>query len=80
MSIPPPICPACKPGEPTDERDAAIAEIGCQHTYNAVDSCMKAYRGNVADCREQWDAFRACHEEQKRLRMAEEESAAGNNK
>eukprot|EP00968_Pinguiococcus_pyrenoidosus_P022138 scaffold3037_cov230-Pinguiococcus_pyrenoidosus.AAC.9 len=28
--------------------------IGCEPQYADVESCMKAHRGNVADCNEQW--------------------------
>lgn len=65
----PQVCLSCKPGEPSVKRETAIADLGCQQSYAAVDGCMKAHRGNVADCREEWDAFRACHEEDKRSKQ-----------
>lgn len=67
----PPVCLTCKPGQATAEREAALAEVGCQSLYESVDGCMKAHRGNVIDCRQEWDAFRACHEGQKTVRSRE---------
>lgn len=66
----PPVCSTCKPGKASIEREAAITKINCDRLYDTVDGCMRAHRGNVADCREEWDAFRACHEGQKRLQRA----------
>ncbi|CAM9196887.1 unnamed protein product [Laminaria digitata] len=63
---PPPKCENCKPGEATEERETAVADAGCQETYGFVVSCMEAHRGNVADCRAEWQAFRACHSSQKK--------------
>ncbi|CAM9762125.1 unnamed protein product [Ascophyllum nodosum] len=60
-----PVCEDCKAGEATPEREAAVSNLGCHRTYELVDACMKMHRGNVADCRREWAAFRACHEARK---------------
>jgi len=39
-----------------------------------VDRCMKAHKGNIADCVPQWKAFRDCHEAQRTLREAQRAS------
>ncbi|CAM9147601.1 unnamed protein product [Ectocarpus sp. 13 AM-2016] len=65
----PPVCENCKPGKATDEREAAIEKMDCQAsaaTYDLVAACMEAHRGNVADCRTEWNDFTECHQESRR--------------
>lgn len=50
------------------ERETAVSKLGCQATYQLVDGCMKRHRGNVSDCKGEWEAFRACHEAQKKTK------------
>lgn len=69
MNIIPSTCKNCQAGKATAEREAAVSKLGCQATYELVDDCMKTHRGNVGDCREEWEAFRACHEAQKKAKV-----------
>lgn len=66
LTPPPPVCESCKAGEATVERETAVSKLGCQATYELVDGCMKRHRGNVSDCRGEWETFRACHEAQRK--------------
>eukprot|EP00549_Striatella_unipunctata_P009997 CAMPEP_0118673062 /NCGR_PEP_ID=MMETSP0800-20121206/110_1 /TAXON_ID=210618 ORGANISM="Striatella unipunctata, Strain CCMP2910" /NCGR_SAMPLE_ID=MMETSP0800 /ASSEMBLY_ACC=CAM_ASM_000638 /LENGTH=75 /DNA_ID=CAMNT_0006568077 /DNA_START=23 /DNA_END=250 /DNA_ORIENTATION=+ len=38
----------------------------CSSSYDAVAECMTANNGQVSKCVPQWDAFKKCHEEEKR--------------
>ena len=38
----------------------------CMDQYTRVDQCMKANRGQVTSCVEEWKEFQACHASQKR--------------
>jgi len=37
----------------------------CLESYDAVDACMKAHKGNVADCVPEWKLFRDCFDKHK---------------
>ena len=45
----------------------------CQQVYDEMDRCMKAHRGNVADCVPEWNAFRDCHQLSTQRRQRERE-------
>jgi hypothetical protein len=63
------VCLDCKQGD-TTHHESAVEQTGCKAQYEAVDACMAQHRGNVSDCRQEWSQFRACHEEQRRSRVA----------
>ncbi|CAM9913213.1 unnamed protein product [Discosporangium mesarthrocarpum] len=60
-----PVCENCSPGD-ADKHPPAIKNTGCERAYELVDVCMKAHRGNVRDCKQEWEAFKACHKDQPR--------------
>ena len=45
-----PYCPDCI----QDPTLTAGPQGQCQHVYDLMDECMKAHRGNVADCVAEW--------------------------
>uniref|UniRef100_K3XAT9 CHCH domain-containing protein n=1 Tax=Globisporangium ultimum (strain ATCC 200006 / CBS 805.95 / DAOM BR144) TaxID=431595 RepID=K3XAT9_GLOUD len=57
-------CLTCKPGDAT-HHESAVANTGCESSYQRVDECMKKYNGRVSACKAEWDLFRKCHEEGK---------------
>lgn len=59
--MPNPICEKCKPADkPAAEINSAVQNTGCAPLYPAVEACMKQYQGNIASCRQEWDAFQQC--------------------
>lgn len=68
-------CLTCKPGDATFH-NAAVANTGCENTYQLVDECMKAHNGRVSACKAEWALFRKCHERNKAAKAAAAQAAA----
>jgi transcription initiation factor TFIID subunit TAF12 len=64
-----PYCPDCI----QDPTLTAGPQGQCQHVYDLMDECMKAHRGNVADCVAEWKAFRDCHELSKKQKQQQQQ-------
>ena len=56
---PPVVCLKCKPDHP-EKHDQISQESGCNTQYKQVELCMKIHKGNIGDCKVEWDAFRIC--------------------
>ncbi len=37
-----------------------IKQSHCSDEYELMENCMKANKGNIASCRNEWDSFRIC--------------------
>lgn len=67
----PPICEDCQPDKqkPLPPQDNISAQGGpCAPFYEFVESCMKINEGQISMCKEEWDAFKKCHEANKAQR------------
>jgi len=60
--MPNPACEKCKADKP-EMSLPKVATSGCTPQYMEMQECMDKNGGNVASCREQWDAFRTCFQE-----------------
>mmetsp|Transcript_26353 Transcript_26353/g.54003 ORF Transcript_26353/g.54003 Transcript_26353/m.54003 type:complete len:91 (-) Transcript_26353:471-743(-) len=58
------VCVDCDRKTQKELPDVSSSSAGmpCEDVYAAVAECTKEHAGQVAPCREQWDAFKACHE------------------
>lgn len=65
--MPNPMCEACKPDKP-ELHPALVERDGCAAEYAAVQRCMEQHSGSIAQCRDPWEAFRACHSSSKKRR------------
>mmetsp|Transcript_60574 Transcript_60574/g.166337 ORF Transcript_60574/g.166337 Transcript_60574/m.166337 type:complete len:113 (+) Transcript_60574:28-366(+) len=64
-----PICLDCIPTTaiPTSSFDA------CDELYAEWDKCLKAHRGNIADCIAPMNVFKMCHENERVRRAAKKD-------
>lgn len=62
------VCVNCNKSTQKELPDDSIASEGknCGEAYQAVSTCMTENKGQVSACAQLWDAFRACHEDNKR--------------
>uniref|UniRef100_A0A7S3PZS1 CHCH domain-containing protein n=1 Tax=Chaetoceros debilis TaxID=122233 RepID=A0A7S3PZS1_9STRA len=38
----------------------------CEESYGKVTVCMESNEGQITKCREEWDAFKQCHQDHRR--------------
>ena len=63
--MPNPICEKCVPNK-TETHAGIVEDLGCRKEYDVVNTCMKESVGNIASCKDQWDAFRKCYADKKK--------------
>ena len=49
-------------GEDTPPSSASKG-MPCEASYTNVTACMEQNAGQISACRDEWDAFKLCHEE-----------------
>jgi len=59
------VCENCNPNTQKDLPANDESSEQCMDPYLAVDLCMKANRGQVTSCVDEWKEFQACHASQK---------------
>ena len=59
------VCENCNPNTQKDLPANDESSEQCMDSYLAVDLCMKANRGQVTSCVDEWKEFQACHASQK---------------
>lgn len=58
-----PACEKCKADVSPEQSLPKVAATGCTVQYSLMTECMDTNGGNIASCRESWDAFRKCFAE-----------------
>jgi hypothetical protein len=57
-----PECVECKKQKESQKERQLPAGQPCEESYKLVVACMEKFKGNIADCRTEWDEFRKCKE------------------
>jgi hypothetical protein len=42
------------------EQNRNLVNDICKGDFDIVQACMKQYKGNISDCKVEWDKFRSC--------------------
>ena len=59
-----PACETCKADKP-EQSLPKVNATGCTSSYVVMTTCMEKHGGNISSCREEWEAFRKCHQQSK---------------
>ena len=66
-----PVCLDCDKSKQSNlpsTDDISSSGQPCEEIYERVSDCMKHHNGQIAKCTKEWEIFKTCHSEQKRLR------------